>query len=106
MGIGTMAPGVIGPGTTAYEAAHNQIRAHARVYRLYEADFKATQGGKVGISLNVTENGFSDKLGNIDDLQRVYYYKHYLNQVLKAIKVDGISVKGYYAWSLLDNFEW
>jgi len=54
----------------------------------------------------VTENGFSDRLGNLDDLQRVYYYKHYWNQVLKAIKVDGISVKGYYAWSLMDNFEW
>ena len=48
-----MAPGIIGPGTTAYEAAHNQIRAHAKVYRAYEADFKATQGGKVGITLNV-----------------------------------------------------
>merc|ERR1712061_469264 len=54
----------------------------------------------------IAENGFSDRLGNIDDLQRIYYYKHYLNQVLKAIKLDGISVKGYYAWSLLDNFEW
>ena len=32
-GGGTMAPGIIGPGTTAYIAAHNQIRAHARAYR-------------------------------------------------------------------------
>ena len=29
----------------------------------------------------VTENGFSDFLGNLDDLQRVYYYKHYINQM-------------------------
>merc|ERR1712130_376034 len=54
----------------------------------------------------ITENGFSDLLSNLDDLQRVYYYKHYTNQVLKAIQYDGISVRGYYAWSLLDNFEW
>lgn len=54
----------------------------------------------------VTENGFSDKLGNLDDLQRIYYYKHYINQMLRAIKEDGVPVKGYFAWSLLDNFEW
>jgi len=54
----------------------------------------------------ITENGFSDRQGNLDDLARVYYYKHYWNQVLKAVKLDGVSVKGYYAWSLMDNFEW
>lgn len=252
-GIGTMAPGMTGPGTLVYIAAHNQIRAHAKAYRAYHKDFAATQGGKIGITLNVnwmepreptsqddiaasdtlmdfnlgwyahpifkdgkypevmrqkidsksaaqgfpesrlpqfteedqqiilgssdflgmnfytaqivypemsdiedvnyfadpdvgsyqeaawygsgsswlkvcpwgirsalqwasqqygaqdiyiTENGFSDRLGNIDDLQRIYYYKHYLNQVLKSIDIDGVSVKGYYAWSLMDNFEW
>ena len=47
-----MAPGIIGPGTTAYVAAHNQIRAHARAYRAYEADFAATQAGRVGITLH------------------------------------------------------
>ena len=40
-----------------------------------------TQYGKPII---VTENGFSDFLGNLDDMQRIYYYKHYLNQMLKG----------------------
>jgi len=54
----------------------------------------------------ITENGFSDKQGNLDDLQRVYYFKHYLNQMLYAVKKDGVRLKGYFAWSLMDNFEW
>ena len=54
----------------------------------------------------VTENGFSDFIGNTDDLQRIYYYKHYINQLLKAVKLDGADVQGYFAWSLMDNFEW
>ena len=63
---------------------------------------------KVGseVPLYITENGFSDYLGNLDDLGRIYYLKHYLNQVLKAILEDGIDIRGYYAWSLLDNMEW
>ena len=54
----------------------------------------------------ITENGFSDLMGNLDDLQRIYYHKHYINNVLKAVKIDGCQVEGYIAWSLLDNFEW
>jgi len=54
----------------------------------------------------VTENGVSDNLGNLDDLSRIYYYKHYINNVLKAISLDNCNVQGYVAWSLLDNFEW
>ena len=32
----------------------------------------------------ITENGFSDMAGNVDDMMRVYYYKHNLNNMLKG----------------------
>ena len=62
----------------------------------------------------------SDRQGNLDDLQRIYYYKHYINQatilfcstptfwiqMLKSVLLDGVNVRGYFAWSLLDNFEY
>merc|ERR1712013_257715 len=58
------------------------------------------------IPIYITENGVSDNLGNTDDLHRIYVYKHYINQLLKSVVEDNANVKGYYAWSLLDNFEW
>ncbi len=36
------------------------------------------------IEFTITENGFSDQQGNLDDLQRIYYYKHCINQILKG----------------------
>ena len=36
------------------------------------------------VPIYITENGFSDYQGNLDDQQRIYYYKHYLNQLLKG----------------------
>ena len=42
-----------GIGDKVYVAAHNQIRAHAKAYRLYESEFVAAQNGQVGITLNI-----------------------------------------------------
>ncbi len=36
------------------------------------------------VEIVVTENGFSDRQGNLDDVQRIYYYKHNINQILKG----------------------
>lgn len=57
----------------------------------------------------ITENGaaFNDVLedGVIADQQRIDYFQSHLQAVLKA-KKEGINIKGYMAWTLMDNFEW
>ena len=57
----------------------------------------------------ITENGaaMADELknGTVDDEDRIDYYTGHLNAVDEAIK-HGVNVSGYFAWSLLDNFEW
>lgn len=57
----------------------------------------------------VTENGVGEKnLGHVklDDSHRIDYYDSYLEEMWKAIYRDGVDVRGYMAWSLMDNFEW
>jgi len=57
----------------------------------------------------VTEGGaaFRDELvnGSINDQRRIDYYQEYLLAVLRA-KKEGVNIKGYFAWTLMDNFEW
>ncbi len=53
------------------------------------------------LPLYVTENGMSEN----DDARRVAYYDAHLKAVLEAQK-QGADVRGYFAWSLLDNYEW
>ncbi|KAL9838134.1 lactase-like protein isoform 2-T2 [Geothlypis trichas] len=55
----------------------------------------------------VTENGVSETVqcSQLCDEWRIQYLKGYINEILKALN-DGVNVKGYTAWSLLDKFEW
>ncbi len=57
----------------------------------------------------VTENGaaFHDAVrdGEIRDLARIRYLHDYLEMVHRA-RSDGADVRGYFVWTLLDNFEW
>lgn len=57
----------------------------------------------------VSENGacFKDELVNgvVDDQARIHYFQQYLAAMLKA-KHEGVNIKGYFAWTLMDNFEW
>jgi beta-glucosidase len=53
------------------------------------------------VPIIVTENG----IGTTDDAQRI----RYLDEALKGVRGlldDGLDVRGYFQWSLLDNFEW
>ncbi|XP_068186261.1 lactase/phlorizin hydrolase-like [Antennarius striatus] len=58
-------------------------------------------------SIIITENGISER-GPIDlnDIHRSYYYEQYINQALKAYLLDDVDIRGYTAWSLMDNLEW
>ena len=59
--------------------------------------------------LYVTENGaaFGDvrRNGTVADPERTAYLDRHLDAVARAIE-DGVRVRGYFVWSLLDNFEW
>ena len=62
-----------------------------------------------GVPLYVTENGgaFDDKLvdGQVHDSGRVDYYLSHINASLDAMD-QGVDLRGYFAWSLMDNIEW
>jgi beta-glucosidase len=55
------------------------------------------------LPLYITENGMASS-NAISDEDRIEYYRDHLNEVAKAAR--NLPIKGYFAWSLLDNFEW
>ena len=62
------------------------------------------------IPIYITENGMAnnDKLsleGEVNDEDRVEFFSLHLKEIYDCLN-EGLPVKGYFAWSLLDNYEW
>ncbi len=63
-----------------------------------------------GLPIYVTENGTAlannDVETAIDDTERAEFIQSYTNAMKEAIEEDGVDVRGYFCWTLMDNFEW
>ncbi|MBS0196537.1 MAG: beta-glucosidase [Planctomycetes bacterium] len=62
------------------------------------------------VPMVITENGMSgldwiDAAGRVRDFGRIDYTRRYLLELRRAAR-DGTDIRGYFHWSLLDNFEW
>jgi len=61
-------------------------------------------------NIYITENGCSFKdgpnsKGEVEDERRIEYHHSHIKEIKRAI-YDGVPCQGYFAWSLMDNFEW
>lgn len=62
------------------------------------------------VPVMITENGMANldwktSDGHVHDPQRIDYLRRYLREYRKAAE-DGVEMLGYFAWSIMDNFEW
>ena len=92
----------------------NFLNNHQEYYpdALYEAVKLINELYNIDIPIYITENGtYSigeekiNKNGIINDKDRIKYISGFLKSLEKAI-ANGFDIRGYYLWSLMDNFEW
>jgi len=100
LGISFLKPG---------EAEYTEMGWEVYPEGIYEV-LKRVQDDYSPESIYITENGaaFQDRLdkeGKVEDKKRINYLKDHLCHIHKAIG-EGVRLKGYFVWSLMDNFEW
>jgi len=69
--------------------------------RYHNPDMVITESG-----VAVPNEGNMTLPGVLNDTFRINYYKDYLASAAQAVNDFGVNLRGYFAWSLLDNFEW
>jgi beta-glucosidase len=86
------------PGAEVSDLARNGPYGEVYAHGMYRA---LKRGAALGRPIYVTETGLPDA----DDDQRPRFLLTHLAQVQRAVS-EGIDVRGFYHWSLVDNFEW
>ncbi|KZS88053.1 glycoside hydrolase family 1 protein [Sistotremastrum niveocremeum HHB9708] len=91
-------------------------QAHCAWLQTYPEGFRALLNylwKRYKMPIYVTENGFAVKNENSlpiekaqNDTDRVEYFEGATESLIKAVTEDGVDIRSYFAWSLLDNFEW
>lgn len=102
-------PGAPWPATRAVEGALPKTQMGWEIWPEGLRRFLLRMQAEAGVPLYVTENGMAwdDRIENgaVADALRQEYIDRHLAAVLDAIR-EGADVRGFYYWSLLDNFEW
>ncbi|CAN0923778.1 Cyanogenic beta-glucosidase (Fragment) [Linum grandiflorum] len=114
-----------------YKVTHNQLLAHSAAYHLYKTKYQLgsywqylyPEGLRLLLEytketydnpiIYITENGMSAKdnatltlAEALNDTTRVDFYNKHLTGVWQAMNESQVDVRGYFAWSYADNFEW
>jgi beta-glucosidase len=103
---------LIGPGVVFVQpegmpvTAMNWLVDSSSIYELMTRLRDVTDG----LPIYITENGsawydYVTQDGTVEDYERLAYLRDHLAALHAAI-ADGVNLRGYFAWSLMDNFEW
>lgn len=90
-------------GLPAYDSLPSDLPKTDMNWDIYPQGFRKVLGQlkKYSLPVVITENG----IGDAQDVNKSRYLAEHLFEVGKAIE-DGVDVRGYFFWSLTDNFEW
>ncbi len=91
-------------GTPSYSGLATDLPKSDMDWDIFPHGFRMVlrQLGKYKLPVYITENG----IGDSQDLNKSRYLAEHFYEVGRAIEVDKIDVRGFFQWSLTDNFEW
>ena len=63
------------------------------------------KGAESILIIDDLSTGSESNISSVLDDERIEFFNLHLKEILKCLR-EGLTVKGYFAWSLLDNYEW